>query len=226
MGVHAFRLKNNLVLIDMISIILLGMVCVAGSNNGMIKFPGFLLAPFVMAFFIKNYKSYNVNIKYVSSIIVIPIAIYGIVYFIPRKAFLDDGIKNTTSRIESGRAMGIFTTKERVRIVCEIEQIRKDIGNDSEIYVIGEGTDRFAYEYLLNDTECFSPHEWMKNMPLLDYDNYIDWVNSKATYNSNVVFVYLKRSNGSSKMKEFFDNNMYKIDEKSSMVVYKPTKNK
>lgn len=221
-GWRAFKKHDAHIIIQMVTIFFLGIVCVAGSNTGLVKFPGFLIAPFVTAFLLQIYNGDTNIIKYNAYRIVIPFAVFGIAYYIPFKAFYDTGVIKTTTRIQNGRAKDIFTTAERACIVSEIEQLKMSISKDSKILAIGEGYNRFAYEYLLDCHDYFAPHEW-EGKPLLDSDDYIMWVKNRIASDENLVIVYLKRPNKSSKMKKFLDENMrICVDNNNTFIVYRP----
>lgn len=216
---QAWSKRNINVLVKIMTIILLGLACTVGSNTGLLKFPGYILAPFVTTFLLPLFGIEK--IKYFACVAVIPYMIYVIIIAIPNYSFLDAGIKETTECIPVGRAKNIHTVIGNVEKVIEIEQFNNSLNHDVNLYVVGEGYDRFLYEYLLGCTDSYSRHEWNCELPMLDDDKYVVWLDKQVRNQAKPVVLYVKRPNGSSKIQDFLNENMIKYEEYSSFIVYR-----
>ena len=87
-----------------------------------------------------------------------------------------------------------------------------------KLIVVGEGYERFAYEYLMDISDAFGRHNW-PGAGMLDYPEYIDWIQNKIA--RNTIIVYIKRPDGqSSLMKQYLDRNLEIRSDRPTTIIY------
>lgn len=204
--------------VQAISAIMLGFVGAFGSNTGLVKYITWALIPITAGMLVRFLSPKALRL-------------YGLVFGVPLvatlilyarvEAFAESGLRYTTHKIENGNACGLYTTAERKQIIDEINATKSLIPEDHALLVLGESTNRFGYEYLFGSRGDYSRHEW-SNLPLYDYDSYVDWVKSKlASGGDKIAVIYIKRENDAdSKTKSLLDSRVPMIRDTETFSVY------
>ncbi|MDE6278152.1 MAG: hypothetical protein K2M06_08600 [Muribaculaceae bacterium] len=205
-------------LLSIVVILIFGSICFIGSNNGFVKFPAFLLIPFTTTFLIQNTS--QSKIRYFLIIAILPLLI-TYAQTIPNIAFQDDGFKYSDTMVKEGRASGLYTSSQKASVVEDIQKLNKIL--TSHRIVVGEGYDRFVYEYILNCPNSYLRHDWTLGAKNLDKQEYVYWLEKRMSEMDDYAIVYIKRENGSSSIvEEFLDKNFKNKSEYNSFIVYLP----
>ncbi len=222
-----YKERNNLhgsIATQAISMILLGCIGAVGSNTGLVKFVSWALIPITLGFLL----------KYLSSRV---ISLYALVFGVPLvvtlmlysrvEAFAESGLRDTTFKIESGKAAGLYTTAERKQIIDDVNNCTSSLPKDCALEVLGESTSRFGYEYLFGSRGEYAMHEW-SDLPLFDDEGYLSWVQSKLdNTRDDITCIYIKRvDNANSRTKSLLESQLNLIHDTKTFSVFSTIKAK
>ncbi|MDE7145630.1 MAG: hypothetical protein K2O30_05725, partial [Duncaniella sp.] len=207
-----------------ISMILFVCIGAVGSNTGLVKFVSWALIPITL----------GLLLKYLSSRV---ISLYALVFGVPLvvtlmlysrvEAFAESGLRDTTFKIESGKAAGLYTTAERKQIIDDVNNCMSSLPKDCALEVLGESTSRFGYEYLFGSRGEYAMHEW-SDLPLFDDEGYLSWVQSKLdNTRDDITCIYIKRvDNANSRTKSLLESQLNLIHDTKTFSVFSTIKAK
>lgn len=209
--------RDNDQLFRLAAIALSGLVCIFGSNTGLVKYPGFLLVPFLMAFIFPLVDLRK--IKFFSAVIAVTCLLL-LVKGMVKAQFFDDGILKTRTLVTDGRAKGIYTTAEKAETILEIEADKRQTASARSRIIAGEDYSRFVYEYIFGITDAYAPHNW-PGTGMLDDPNYIEWLKKRMAESPDPAVIYIKRPGDEpSLMKDYLDNTMRPVSEGRTTIIY------